>query len=429
MTDALQEWILQFNSGVAWFNKLNSQSTKDTYLPNLKKYCNWTKKNPEQLIELKIEGLQAINTPKEFQAENLLELFLSTAKYPLTVKDSMRTTVLSFYKNNRRPLIEIRDVDTPESKQRCPKIQDVLDLENAFSYLRDKAMLWFIASAPFRLETITKLKWKDLKPTNDKEVPFSLLIESERLKGSGHGKYKGLKQVGFLHSLTVSKLEAYKKEIQRKGYAVSEDDPIFIAYRKEKKVKELSSNSIENNFGKVCLKAWHDLEKKRFSPHDFRDFVQSALENAGINSNMIAPLLAHKPKGIDFHYSSHDIEELLAKFKTALPYLLPQSVEKLKVEAEETKKETEQLNKRLDKQETMIRDLLFSMRDKLLYSDKSKQEVVTELFKKVENSEEYKKRNANAKPDIEPPTEEQNQKTFEVLRKIAKAEEQKNKKQ
>ena len=85
MTDALQDWILQFNSGMAWFNKLNSDSTKKTYLPNLKKYCDWAKKNPDELIQFKIEGLQSINTPKEFQAENLLETFISTTKFPLSV--------------------------------------------------------------------------------------------------------------------------------------------------------------------------------------------------------------------------------------------------------------------------------------------------------------------------------------------------------
>jgi hypothetical protein len=241
---------------MAWFNKLNAVNTKRTYLPNLKKYCDWAKKNPDELILLKIEGLQAINTPKEFQAENLLETFISTTKFSSAVKDSIRTTVISFYKNNRRPLIEIMDVSTPESKQRCPKTQDILDLENAFFSFRDKALLWFIASAPFRLDTLTKLKWRDLKPTNDKDVPYSMLIEAERLKGSGRGKYKGLKQVGFLHSLAAQKLEAYKKELERKGYTVSEDDPIFIAYRKEKKIKGLSSFSIEGNFGqklKSCV--------------------------------------------------------------------------------------------------------------------------------------------------------------------------------
>jgi hypothetical protein len=33
MTDALEEWILQFNSGRAWFNKLDAVNTKRTYRP------------------------------------------------------------------------------------------------------------------------------------------------------------------------------------------------------------------------------------------------------------------------------------------------------------------------------------------------------------------------------------------------------------
>ena len=159
MTDNLTDWILSFNSGTMWFNKFNSGSIK-TYLPHLKKYCDWTNKNPDELIQFKIEGLQAVNTAKEFQAENLLEKFISTANYPLSVKQGIRSAVLSFYKNNRRHLEEIKDVDTPESKHRCPKSQDIVDLENAFANLRDKALLWFIASSPIRVETIPKLIWK-----------------------------------------------------------------------------------------------------------------------------------------------------------------------------------------------------------------------------------------------------------------------------
>jgi integrase len=386
MTDALQEWILKFNSGMMWFNKLNSQATKDTYLPNLKKYCTWANKNPDELIQLKIEGLQAVNTPKEFQAENLFENFLSTAKYPLTVIDSIRTTVLSFYKNNRRPLIEIRDVDIPESKMRCPKSSDIPELENGFSFLRDKALLWFIASAPFRLETLTKLRWKDLKPTGEKEVPYYLLIEAERLKGSGKGKYRGLKQVGFLHSLATKKLESYRKELQRKGYVITENDPIFLAYRKEKKIVVWSTNGIENNFGKASLRAWHDLEKKRFSPHDFRSYVQTALENAGINSNIIAPLLGHKPRGIDFHYSEHDINDLLQKYKTALPYLLPQTTEAIKTELEATKIDQQ---KKIDHITYAFDTLMDTLKNrKLLPKDYSVEDLVHDYEEHIEQGKE-----------------------------------------
>ena len=72
--------------------------------------------------------------------------------------------------------------------------------------------------------------------------------------------------------------------------------------------------------------------------------LQNALENANVNANMIAPMLGHKPKNaVDFHYSDHLWQELLPKYKQALNYLLPVSVEKLKTETEEIKAKYEKL--------------------------------------------------------------------------------------
>ena len=98
-----------------------------------------------------------------------------------------------------------------------PKVQDILEIENIFPTLRDKALLWFLASAPFRISTLIRLKWSDLKPTGDPDVLYYLLIGSERLKDKGVGKCKGVKQVGFIHSLAAKKLDAYKKELGRKN--------------------------------------------------------------------------------------------------------------------------------------------------------------------------------------------------------------------
>jgi hypothetical protein len=89
-------------------------------------------------------------------------------------------------------------------------------------------------------------------------------------------------------------------------------------------------------------------ETKRFSPHDFRSFFQTALENAGVNSNIIAPLLAHKAKGIDQHYSDHDISDLMNKFKQLLPFLLPQTVAKVKSDLDITKAELTETEKKLN---------------------------------------------------------------------------------
>jgi integrase len=364
MTDDLTVWILSSESGKVWYNKLVSQITKRIYLKNLKNYCDAVNKTPDELIRMKIEGLKHVGKSVEYQAETFLETYLSTAKLTNDVKVGVKTSVMSFYAKNRRRLEPdtASNIERGESKKRCPKISDILELENAMTTQRDKALLWFVASAPFRLSSISKLKWNDLKSTNDEDVPYSMLIESERLKGSGKGKYKGVKQIGFLHSLAVKKLEAYKKELERKGYSVNDESPIFIAYRQKGKIKPFSPWTIEGTFADASLTAWHDLDKKRFSPHDLRDFVQSQLENAGVNPNIIKPMLAHKPKGVDQHYSEHDIEDFLQKFKTALPYLLPQSVEKLKAEQthyeELMKDQSEEIKKLARQQHSLIIQLI-----------------------------------------------------------------------
>lgn len=61
---------------------------------------------------------------------------------------------------------------------------------------------------------------------------------------------------------------------------------------------------------------------------------------------MISPQMAHKVGGggTDFHYSDHDILDLLLQFKEALPFLIPQTTEELKVELEQQKTETEKIN-------------------------------------------------------------------------------------
>ena len=179
---------------------------------------------------------------------------------------ALKTAVLSFYKHNRRELASntASNITHPEYKQRCPEMQDILDLDGAMETQRDKAILWFLASTAFRIGTIVKLRWKDLEATNDKEVPYGMVIESARLKGSGRGRYRGLKQVAFLHALAVEKLGNYRKEIERRGYKVTPESLIFIAYRKSKKIAPLRTQSIDAKFAKASLTAWGDLERARW---------------------------------------------------------------------------------------------------------------------------------------------------------------------
>jgi hypothetical protein len=70
----------------------------------------------------------------------------------------------------------------------------------------------------------------------------------------------------------------------------------------------------------------------------------SKLESDGVEGNLIKPMLAHKVRGFEYHYSSHKASELLENFKNALSWLIPKSVEE--VEAYSKKKLEEERSER-----------------------------------------------------------------------------------
>ncbi|MGD0202460.1 MAG: hypothetical protein ABSC20_00960 [Candidatus Bathyarchaeia archaeon] len=361
-TEANEEWILKFESGKNWIPKLPSRHTKRIFIRALQKYCQAVKQNPDELINLKIEGLKAVATEKEFGAERQLETYLRNSGMTDSVKAESKNAIISFYKHNWRNLNPnvASDIEPPEAKKRTPTIEDIQALDANMTTSRDKALVWFFPSTAVRIETLTKLTKRDLKPTGDSEVPYYMEIESARLKGSGIGKYKGIKQITFVHKLAWQRLEDYFAEAKRKGYNLTDSSPLFIAYKghfskeekklavKPKRIRVMTQGAINQVYDNGSLSAWKDLEQKRFSPHDFRDFLESSLESAGIDKNLRDPMMAHKVRGVDKHYSSHEILEMKDKYKTALPYLLPQSVEKLKAEADKVKEENEKRIKFLE---------------------------------------------------------------------------------
>lgn len=103
------KWIKQYRAGKLWLTKLKSKFTRKQYLADLKKYCDATKKNPDQLIELKLQGQRLAGTDKKFQAEELHDITISEMKATVSVRANISAAVQSFYKHNRRPLIQVRE--------------------------------------------------------------------------------------------------------------------------------------------------------------------------------------------------------------------------------------------------------------------------------------------------------------------------------
>ncbi len=205
----------------------------------------------------------------------------------------VKAAVKSFYAFHRRSLDPsvAKDVVAPEPKQRSPKMNDLLELDAAMLLLRDRAIVWAIASGAFRDNELISLNWEDRKltrrllednrdPTRNptevqkeveeicKDVPYYFVIESKRLKGKGAGKYSRHKHVAFLHWYAAAKLDKYevwvREYFKKYGVEIAAKMPLFIATRKDGEVGRL--RSVNKIFNEASLRAWQNLEKKRFSP-------------------------------------------------------------------------------------------------------------------------------------------------------------------
>ncbi len=368
LTDDNRTWLLSFVSGQKFFNsKLkDSKDTEENYTSHLKQYCDDVGKNPDQLLKLKPTTFELlammqkgidVSTLSETAAKDTLETYLAkdtiydketNENKPFTVysKIGFRTAVKSFYSANDRdlPKSTAENLEAPEAKKRTPSVEECVKLENNMTNRRDKFLIWFLESCPVRKATLFKLKWKDLKPLNDKDVPYWLNIESARLKGSGKGKYKGTKHIGFLHSYAVEKLEDYKRELKEREISYNEDSPLFMCYYQNAYGSKVGDalKQINSIFLDASIVAFGDDIKKHFSPHDFRDIISTVLEKPQIkaNVNLAKPLTSHKPTGIEATYTNHPDSDYLELFRMCLPFLIPETVGELKAELDEQKAET-----------------------------------------------------------------------------------------
>ena len=100
MTEDTFPWMLNFTSAKNWLDTLRSEQTKEIYVLRLKMYCDGVGKNPDELIQLKIDGLTNVATAKEFQAESLLNNYLYHNNLTSNVQMAVLSAVKSFYKAN-----------------------------------------------------------------------------------------------------------------------------------------------------------------------------------------------------------------------------------------------------------------------------------------------------------------------------------------
>jgi integrase len=312
--EEIEPFTQQYEEVKRWLRKVESSVTKERYAKSLICYCEATGKTPSKLIELK-------KNSKDHDAEALLDEFVEEAQRVECANSKIRNLVIamkSFYKWNYQDLssgagkitlLKVRPYRTPD-KELLTKF-----LEGA--HTRDKALISVMACTGISLGSIPGLKWKHVwndlveKPN---DTPHIGLASSE-IKGRGKGKYAGIEQHTFLTPYATKALLAYREWEERKEKKkITPESYLFVT--ETEPFRKFTIANVNRVF-----KQRSEETGIKFSPHDLRRFVQTALETARLQPNWIKKILRHKVAGEESPYSQPKIEALREAYRTALPYL------------------------------------------------------------------------------------------------------------
>jgi integrase len=401
------DYLNKFASSRSWLANLRSKATRRRYTRLLFEYCASVGKNPDELLKLK-PSLVAVavatrdgKTPEisEREAEDCLEAFLTKTKR----KDKLgfKFCIISFYKHNNRPLVNVasnvEQRQKPASEYNVPTVEDIEALARATVNSRDEFLIWFLASTGFRRGTVSQLKFGDLIKVYTSEegkqflpffavsedagelddlAPVALSISGDRLKGSGLGKYRGNEQTTFLHFRAYQSLQQYLSWLRDQKISVDKETPLFV--KSVEPYDSLSNGYLATVVERASVDSFQN--GKNYTTHDLRRFQHTQLEAARTPANWIDKMQGHKPRGVSGSYSLPDLNQLHEAFKQAVPYFIPANQPQPQVA----------LSKQLHKQATEISQLkelvdhYKPLEQQVLKLSDTMQQVIEDKFKQLD---------------------------------------------
>jgi hypothetical protein len=184
-----------------------------------------------------------------------------------------------------------------------------------------------VSSTAIAKETLSQLKWKYLEEGWEKISLPCINIPAELLKGQGVGRYKGMRQITFLTPEAQKDLIFYHDWLEAKmGCKLTPDDHIFLEISRPYKEKGSLPQIVKYNpleydtLGTMICRLSKNAGVK-FTWHDARRYVNTALEQIAISSNWAREIRGRSVRGEEAPYSRPAIDQLRAKFAEAVPLL------------------------------------------------------------------------------------------------------------
>jgi len=312
----------RFESVQVWLDELGKKTFNkvmvDSWLSYLRKFCEFTGMNPDQLIDLRINELASTDRRERGYAKRLLNRFYNEYKERSQAGACVAFTALkSFYTANDAAV----NVRTPEpavmrEHTLIPTQEQIREMADLCG-LRDRALIVFIAETGMRISEVLGLKQKHLG-SEFKIGGDICAVNPPRKSGRKAGP-----QVTFICSDAVDLLKKYLEARNREGEVITDESSLFVSTREDG--AQLTRTGAYKILLKAGIRSGLITEKqglKAFHSHCFRKRVQTVLEGSGIPLNWVDYLIGHKPRGAQASaYSLPTDEQLKEEYRKAVPEL------------------------------------------------------------------------------------------------------------
>ena len=322
-----------------------SEGTFETYLQRLKRFLEWAKLGPDEFVQ-KVEDGTA------YPPEMLNDFFdekggapRSLKAYAAAVKKLMRVNLSREAKRS----IDWDDIELPKMRSvetsKAPT-REVIKAALAESRgIQDRVVPLVAASSGMRVASIAGLTVGevDLETFDDVAV---IRVRPDIAKG----------KVGYVTFLTPEAKSALIESLERrrnKGEKISNDSPLI---RTRTGGFYADPDTLTYRWTQMLDRAGHGEKKRRhriYHFHSLRSFFRTRLGAAGVDKSLRERLLGHSGEYLDASYYSPEFDELLAAYRSGVNELTVYSPEvvgeermgALEAELAETKKAFEALKK------------------------------------------------------------------------------------
>jgi integrase len=307
-----------------WKNELanRSETTRDLYLDNFAKFLDYTGKTADELLRQREEDQTSKDKKIQRNMESQLKGFIAHEEKKGLAPATLQTyfaSIRSFFETHYCPLL-MRRGDYPKGEsigvRRATKQAILKAVENRDSRHKalTDALILFAKDSGLRESDIRLLNYGDIAKdleSNAKIIPITIVTQKAKIVAKT-----------FLGEESIHALKIYL-DARRNGTRTippeetTKSSPLFSKWSPDKTAQRMPRTTISN----IVRNAFLRVNEPNIAPHSLRKYLQTSLEEAGVNTNWIDQILGHKLINSRDAYSKPTDEQLKEAYTKAYKFL------------------------------------------------------------------------------------------------------------